>query len=51
MDLQNQQLQQLSNWLSQTENRIKKMDLEILGPDLEDIKRQIEEHKVGFLVY
>ncbi|XP_077338684.1 dystrophin isoform X2 [Lithobates pipiens] len=46
MDLQNQQLQQLSDWLSQTENRIKKMDLEILGPDLEDIKHQIEEHKI-----
>uniref|UniRef100_A0A6I8QSI2 Dystrophin n=1 Tax=Xenopus tropicalis TaxID=8364 RepID=A0A6I8QSI2_XENTR len=45
MDLQNQQLQQLSDWLSQTEERTRKMDAE-LGPDLEDIKRQIEEHKV-----
>ncbi|XP_068124423.1 dystrophin isoform X5 [Hyperolius riggenbachi] len=46
MDLQNQQLQQLSDWLSQTENRIKKMEMEILGPDFEDIKRQLEEHKI-----
>ncbi|OCT92415.1 hypothetical protein XELAEV_18015475mg [Xenopus laevis] len=45
MDLQNHQLQQLSDWLSLTEERTKKMDAE-LGPDLEDIKRQIEEHKV-----
>ncbi|XP_063809546.1 dystrophin isoform X5 [Pseudophryne corroboree] len=46
MDLQNQQLQQLSEWLSQTENRTKKMEAAILGPDLEDIKHQLEEHKV-----
>ncbi|XP_072259863.1 dystrophin-like [Pyxicephalus adspersus] len=46
MDLQNRQLQQLSDWLLQTENRIRKMELEILGPDLEDIKRQLQEHKV-----
>ncbi|KAM9320033.1 dystrophin-like [Gastrophryne carolinensis] len=47
MDLQNKQLQELSDWLSETENRIKKMDLEILGPNLEDIKRQLEEHKLS----
>ncbi|XP_044140656.1 dystrophin isoform X4 [Bufo gargarizans] len=46
MDLQNQQLQQLSDWLSQTEARTRRMEAEILGPDLEDIKRQIEDHKV-----
>ncbi|KAM4797278.1 dystrophin [Rhinophrynus dorsalis] len=46
MDLQNKQLQQLSDWLSQTEERTKKMDAELPGPDLEDIKRQIEEHKI-----
>ncbi|XP_075121172.1 dystrophin isoform X11 [Leptodactylus fuscus] len=45
MDLQNQQLQQLSDWLSQTEARTRRMEAEILGPDLEDIKRQIEDHK------
>ncbi|CAH2223155.1 dystrophin isoform X1, partial [Pelobates cultripes] len=45
MDLQNQQLKQLSDWLSQTEDRTKKMDAE-LGPDLEDIKHQLEEHRV-----
>ncbi|XP_071992022.1 dystrophin isoform X8 [Engystomops pustulosus] len=46
MDLQNQQLQQLSNWLSQTEARTRRMEAEVLGPELEDIKRQIEDHKV-----
>ncbi|XP_075630661.1 dystrophin isoform X5 [Balearica regulorum gibbericeps] len=45
MDLQNQQLAQLADWLTKTEERTKKIDLEPLGPDLEDLKRQIEEHK------
>ncbi|NXM47158.1 DMD protein, partial [Gymnorhina tibicen] len=45
MDLQNQQLAQLADWLTKTEARTKKIDLEPLGPDLEDLKRQIEEHK------
>uniref|UniRef100_A0A8C5LYH3 Calponin-homology (CH) domain-containing protein n=1 Tax=Leptobrachium leishanense TaxID=445787 RepID=A0A8C5LYH3_9ANUR len=45
MDLQNQQLKQLSDWLSQTEDRTKKMEAELLGPDLEDIKRQLEDHR------
>ncbi|XP_053311034.1 dystrophin isoform X1 [Spea bombifrons] len=44
MALQNQRLKQLSDWLSQTEERTKRMDAE-LGPELEDIKRQIEEHR------
>ncbi|XP_069495183.1 dystrophin isoform X3 [Ambystoma mexicanum] len=46
MDLQNQQLKHLSDWLSQTEERTKRMESEPLGPDLENIKRQVEEHKV-----
>ncbi|XP_071424824.1 dystrophin isoform X4 [Pithys albifrons albifrons] len=45
MDLQNQQLAQLADWLTKTEDRTKKIDLEPLGPDLEDLKRQVEEHK------
>ncbi|XP_065533284.1 dystrophin isoform X3 [Lathamus discolor] len=45
MDLQNQQLVQLADWLTKTEERTKKIDLEPLGPDLEDLKRQVEEHK------
>ncbi|XP_069729561.1 dystrophin isoform X1 [Phaenicophaeus curvirostris] len=45
MDLQNQQLAQLADWLTKTEQRTKKIDLEPLGPDLEDLKRQVEEHK------
>lgn len=46
MDLQNQQLAQLADWLTKTEERTKKIDSEPLGPDLEDLKRQVEEHKV-----
>ncbi|XP_042644227.1 dystrophin isoform X9 [Tyto alba] len=45
MDLQNQQLVQLAEWLTKTEERTKKIDLEPLGPDLEDLKHQVEEHK------
>ncbi|XP_062455961.1 dystrophin isoform X3 [Rhea pennata] len=45
MDLQNQQLAQLADWLTKTEQRTKKIDSEPLGPDLEDLKRQVEEHK------
>lgn len=47
MDLQNLQLQQLTNWLDVTEARIKRIGSQPLGPDLEDIKHQVEEHKVG----
>ncbi|XP_077783519.1 dystrophin isoform X6 [Podarcis muralis] len=45
MDLQNQQLSQLSEWLAKTEERTKRIESEPLGPDLEDLKRQVEEHK------
>lgn len=47
MDLQNQQLSQLSVWLDKTEERTKKIEAKPLGPDLEDLKRQVEEHKVS----
>lgn len=47
MDLQNQQLSQLSEWLAKTEERTKKINSEPLGPDLENLKRQVEEHKVS----
>uniref|UniRef100_A0A3Q3EYX0 Calponin-homology (CH) domain-containing protein n=1 Tax=Labrus bergylta TaxID=56723 RepID=A0A3Q3EYX0_9LABR len=46
MDLQHQQLQQLTNWLDATEARIKRMGAQPLGPDLEDVKHQVEEHKL-----
>ncbi|XP_058478668.1 dystrophin isoform X3 [Solea solea] len=46
MNLQNQQLQQLTDWLDVTEARIKRMEAQPLGPDLEDIKHQVEEHKL-----
>ncbi|XP_068446612.1 dystrophin isoform X5 [Clinocottus analis] len=46
MDLQHQQLKQLTDWLDLTEARIKRMGAQALGPDLEDIKHQVEEHKL-----
>ncbi|XP_045154596.1 dystrophin isoform X2 [Echinops telfairi] len=46
MDLQNQQLKELNDWLTKTEERTKEMEEEPLGPDLEDLKRQIQLHKV-----
>lgn len=46
MNLQHQQLQQLTDWLDMTEARIKRMGAQPLGPDLEDVKHQVEEHKV-----
>lgn len=46
MELQHQQLQQLTDWLNVTEARIKRMGAQPLGPDLEDVKHQVEEHKV-----
>lgn len=47
MELQHQQLKQLADWLELTEGRIKRMGAQTLGPDLENIKQQVEEHKVG----
>ncbi|ELK32006.1 Dystrophin [Myotis davidii] len=46
MDLQNQQLKELNDWLTKTEERTRKMETEPLGPDLEDLKRQVQQHKV-----
>ncbi|XP_012585751.1 PREDICTED: dystrophin isoform X6 [Condylura cristata] len=46
MDLQNQQLKELSDWLTATEERTRKMEKEPLGPDLEDLKCQVQQHKV-----
>ncbi|KAM6151297.1 dystrophin isoform 1-T1 [Rhynchocyon petersi] len=46
MDLQNQQLRDLNDWLTKTEERTRKMEEEPLGPDLEDLKRQVQQHKV-----
>lgn len=47
MDLQNQQLKELNDWLTKTEERTRKMETEPLGPDLEDLKRQVQQHKVS----
>ncbi|XP_066879802.1 dystrophin isoform X15 [Kogia breviceps] len=46
MDLQNQQLKELHDWLTKTEERTRKMEKEPFGPDLEDLKRQVQQHKV-----
>ncbi|MCJ8747777.1 hypothetical protein PDJAM_G00157360 [Pangasius djambal] len=46
MDLQNQQLKQLSTWLDVTEARINQIEAQPLGPEMEDLKHQIEEHKL-----
>uniref|UniRef100_A0A8K9UD93 Dystrophin n=1 Tax=Oncorhynchus mykiss TaxID=8022 RepID=A0A8K9UD93_ONCMY len=46
MDLQHQQLKQLTDWLELTEGRIKRMGAQPMGPDLEDVKHQVEEHKL-----
>uniref|UniRef100_A0A4W3HNV5 Utrophin n=1 Tax=Callorhinchus milii TaxID=7868 RepID=A0A4W3HNV5_CALMI len=45
MELQQQQLQQLSDWLTLTEKRIQKMEVQSLGDDLESFRQQIDEHK------
>ncbi|XP_076011058.1 utrophin-like isoform X2 [Genypterus blacodes] len=45
MDLQQQQLQQLSDWLTQTEERIRQIETEPAAGDVETYKGQIEEHK------
>lgn len=50
MDLQHQQLKQLTDWLELTEGRIKRMGAQPMGPDLEDVKHQVEDHKVGHLL-
>lgn len=47
MNLQQQQLQQLSDWLTETEARIRKMEIEPVAKDLESYKEQIEQHKVN----
>ncbi|KAL1766528.1 dystrophin isoform X2, partial [Sigmodon hispidus] len=46
MDLQNQKLKELDDWLTKTEERTKKMEAEPFGPDLEVLKSQVQQHKV-----
>ncbi|NXD34556.1 UTRO protein, partial [Copsychus sechellarum] len=45
MELQKQQLQQLSDWLTVTEERIQKMESQLLADDLQSLQKQLEEHK------
>ncbi|XP_021080176.1 utrophin isoform X3 [Mesocricetus auratus] len=45
MGLQKKQLQQLSGWLTLTEERIQKMESVPLGDDLPSLQKRLEEHK------
>lgn len=47
MDLQQKQLQQLSDWLSQTEERIMKIETEPPAKDMDVYQERIEQHKVN----
>ncbi|XP_067900301.1 utrophin-like isoform X3 [Heterodontus francisci] len=46
MELQQQQLQQLSDWLTQTEERIQKLGAQSTGDELDSFKQQTDEHKL-----
>ncbi|KAI7793926.1 putative utrophin [Triplophysa rosa] len=46
MDLQQQQLQQLSDWLTLTEGRIRKMEREPVAGDMDGYLAQLEQHKM-----
>ncbi|MGH0165245.1 UNVERIFIED_CONTAM: hypothetical protein FKN15_062821 [Acipenser sinensis] len=45
MELQQQQLQELSDWLTETEARIHKIELEPFADDVEAYEKQMEQHK------
>lgn len=47
MELQKQQLQQLSAWLTLTEERIQKMETCPLDDDLQSLQKLLEDHKVN----
>lgn len=47
MELQKQQLQQLSAWLTLTEERIQKMETCPLDDDLKSLQKLLEDHKVN----
>lgn len=47
MELQKQQLQQLSTWLTLTEERIQKMETCPLDDDLQSLQKLLEDHKVN----
>lgn len=47
MELQKKQLQQLSAWLTLTEERIQKMETCPLDDDLKSLQKLLEDHKVN----
>lgn len=50
MDLQHQQLQQLSDWLKDTEGRIRTMETDPMADDMQGYLAQIEQHRVSQLL-
>lgn len=50
MELQKKQLQQLSDWLTVTEERIHKMEFQCFADNLESFQQQMDEHKVFSLL-
>lgn len=51
MELQQQQLQQLSDWLTRTEDRIRKIEIESPAKDIDDYQQRIEQHKVKYTFF
>lgn len=47
MDLQQKQIDELADWLTVAEQRINSS--EVIGSDLDTVRRQVEDHKVCFL--
>lgn len=47
MELQKKQLQQLSAWLTLTEERIQKMETYSLDDEFTSLQKMLEDHKVN----
>ena len=48
MDLQQKQIDELADWLTVAEQRINSS--EVIGSDLDTVRRQVEDHKVFFVL-
>ena len=49
MDLQQKQIDELADWLTVAEQRINSS--EVIGSDLDTVRRQVEDHKVRFFPF
>ena len=49
MDLQQKQIDELADWLTVAEQRINSS--EVIGSDLDTVRRQVEDHKVCLFVF